>query len=197
MNHLLAEELFSQLQGAPLQQISRQLGTDPQQTTSAIGAALPMLLGALGRNAAQPQGADALFGALQRDHAGTDLGSVLGSMLGAGGSRDGEQILGHIFGNRTQRAENSLGQASGLGSGNAGNLLKMLAPLVLTFLAQRYAGGGGNPGDLGSALAAERDQVNRQGGGILDSLLDSDGDGQMDLGGLMKIGGSLLGGGRF
>lgn len=196
MNHLLAEELFSQLQGAPLQQISDRLGTDPQETVNAVGAALPMLLGALGRNAARPQGADALFGALQRDHAGTDLSSVLGSMLGGGGTGDGERILGHIFGNRTQRAESSLGQASGLGSGNAGNLLRMLAPLVLTFLAQRYASGR-NPGDLGSALAAERDQVNRQGGGFLDSLLDSDGDGQMDLGGLMKVGGSLLGGRRF
>lgn len=197
MNRLLAEDLFSQLQGAPLQQIASRLGTDPQETMNAVGAALPMLLGALGRNAAQPQGADALFGALQRDHAGTDLGSVLGSMLGggAGGMGDGEQILGHIFGNRTQRAESSLGQASGLGSGNAANLLRMLAPLVLTFLAQRYASGR-SPDDLGSALAAERDQVNRQGGGILDSLLDSDGDGQMDLGGLMKIGGSLLGGRR-
>ncbi len=196
MNRMLADELFSQLQGAPLQQISSRLGTDPQETMNAVGAALPMLLGALGRNASQPQGADALFGALQRDHSGTDLGSVLGNVLGGGGARDGEQILGHIFGNRTQRAESSLGQASGLGSGNAGNLLKMLAPLVLTFLAQRYAGGSGS-GDLGSALAAERDQVNRQGGGFLDSLLDSDGDGQMDLGGLMKMGGSLLGGRRF
>lgn len=196
MNRMLADELFSQLQGAPLQQISSRLGTDPQETMNAVGAALPMLLGALGRNASQPQGADALFGALQRDHSGTDLGSVLGNVLGGGGTRDGEQILGHIFGNRTQRAESSLGQASGLGSGNAGNLLKMLAPLVLTFLAQRYAGGSGS-GDLGSALAAERDQVNRQGGGFLDSLLDSDGDGQMDLGGLMKMGGSLLGGRRF
>ena len=48
----LAEELFQQLQGAPLQQMSQQLGTGQMQTASAISAALPLLLGALGKNAA-------------------------------------------------------------------------------------------------------------------------------------------------
>ena len=83
-NNSLAEELFQQLQGAPLQQVSQQLGTGQMQTASAISAALPLLLGALGKNAAQPQGAEALFGALQKDHAGLDLSSVLGAVLGGG-----------------------------------------------------------------------------------------------------------------
>ena len=90
---LLTEELLAQLQGAPLQQLSRQLGTDPDQTGNAVAAALPLLLGALGRNSAQPQGAQALYGALQRDHGGgMDLGSVLGAVLG-GGVRIGSRVL--------------------------------------------------------------------------------------------------------
>ena len=40
-NNSLAEELFQQLQGAPLQQVSQQLGTGQMQTASAISAALP------------------------------------------------------------------------------------------------------------------------------------------------------------
>ena len=106
----LTDELLSQLQGAPLQQIASQLGTNHSQAQSAVAAALPMLLGALGRNAAQPQGAADLFGALQRDHVGRaagggGLGDLLGSVLGgmgggggAGGAADGASILGHIFG---------------------------------------------------------------------------------------------------
>ena len=66
----LVDELMAQLQGAPLQQMAQQLGTSPAQTQDAVGAALPLLLGTLGRNAAQPQGAMDLFGALQRDHSG-------------------------------------------------------------------------------------------------------------------------------
>ena len=81
----LTDDLASQLQGVPVQQVAQQLGIDPSQASSAVNTALPLLMGALGRNASQPQGAQALFGALQNDHAGLDIGSVLGSVLGGGG----------------------------------------------------------------------------------------------------------------
>ncbi|SEK85322.1 protein of unknown function [Pseudoxanthomonas sp. GM95] len=205
----LAGALFQQLQGAPVQQMSAQLGTDPQQTQSAIGAALPLLLGALGRNTQQPQGAEALFGALQRDHApaaasnGFDLGGLLGSVLGGGTQSaspqtDGAGILGHVFGNNAPTAAAGLGQATGLGGDKAGQLLQMLAPIVLSFLAQRFFSGGNaaSPAQLGQALGQEHAQVQQSGGlagGLLGKVLDQDGDGDLDVSDLMKLGGSLFG----
>ncbi|MBV7482690.1 DUF937 domain-containing protein [Bordetella sp. BOR01] len=202
----LSDELFAQLQGAPMQQISQQLGTDAAQTRDAVGAALPMLLGTLGHNAAQPQGAEALFGALQRDHAGggADLGGLLGSLLG-GGAEAGSSpansgaILGHIFGDNQQRAEDNLGQATGLGGNNAAGLLKLLAPIVMAFLAKRMQGDGMDAGGLSTTLGQERDVARQQGGpggGLLGSLLDQDGDGQVGLNDLLQIGGGLLNGRR-
>ena len=211
----LADELMAQLQGAPLQQMAQQLGSSPSQTQEAVGAALPLLFGALGNNAAQPQGAANLFGALQRDHAaGPDLGGLLGSILGGlggagqGGAgmgaaaapslQGGADILGHIFGGNQQRAESGLGQATGLGA-NAGMLLKILAPIVMSFLAQRMQSGGMDAGGLGQALGQERTRATQQGGlggDLLGSLLDQDGDGQLGLNDLLKIGGGLLGGRR-
>lgn len=201
----LIDDLMAQLQGAPLQQMAQQLGTSPEQTEEAVGAALPMLLGTMGRNAAEPQGAMDLFGALQRDHTGgNDLGSLLGSLLGGGssgagaGQPDGAAILGHIFGGNQQRAEAGLGQATGLGA-NAGQLLQMLAPIVMSFLAQRMSAGNMNAGGLGQVLGQESARAQQQGGlggGLLGSLLDQDGDGQVGLGDLLKIGGGLLGGRR-
>lgn len=205
----LVDDLMSQLQGAPMQQLAQQLGTDTAQTQSAVGAALPMLLGALGSNAAQPQGAADLFGALQRDHANAlpqglgGLGDLLGSVLGGGrqggaGMGGTGDILGHIFGGNQQRAEAGLGQATGLG-GNAGNLLQMLAPIVMAFLAQRVQAGGMDAGGLGQALGQERARVQAQGGmggDLLGSLLDQDGDGKLGMGDLFKIGGAFLGGRR-
>ena len=200
----LVDELMAQLQGAPLQQMAQQLGTSPAQAQDAVGAALPLLLGALGRNAAQPQGAMDLFGALQRDHGGgADLGGLLGSLLGGGaggggGLQDGAAILGHIFGGNQQRAEAGLGQATGLGA-NAGQLLQILAPIVMAFLAQRTQAGGMDAGSLGAVLGREHAQVRQQGGvggDLLGSLLDQDGDGQVGLGDLIKLGGGLLGGRR-
>ena len=202
----LADELLAQLNGAPLQQMAQHLGTSPGQTADAVAAALPLLLGTLGRNAAQPQGAMDLFGALQRDHAGAgpDLGGLLGSLLGgahqtaAPRQADGGAILGHIFGGKRQRAEESLGQATGLGA-NAGQLLQLLAPVVMAFLARRMNSGGMDAGGLGQALGQERvraQQGGGLGGGLLGSLLDQDGDGQVGLSDLLQMGGGLLGGRR-
>jgi hypothetical protein len=196
---LLTQELLAQLQGAPLQQMSRQLGTDQAQTGNAVAAALPLLLGALGRNTAQPQGAEALFGALQRDHGGMDIGSVLGAVLGGANSRqtDGAGILGHILGGSQPRAAQGLGQATGLGSGQAMQLLAMLAPIVMSFLANRSARQGLDAGSLGQMLGQEHSQVRQQaGGGVLDRLLDQDGDGDLDAGDLLNLGMGLFGGRR-
>ena len=208
----LVDELLSHLQGAPLQQMAQQLGTDTVQTQSAVSAALPLMLGALGRNAAQPQGAMDLFGALQQHQGGAaaglaglgSLGGLLGGLLGGGSSAganaapDGAAILGHIFGGKQQQAEAGLGQATGLGA-NAGQLLQILAPIVMSFLAQRASAGGLSADGLGQVLGQEQARVQQQGGlggGLLGSLLDQDGDGQVGLSDLIKIGGSFLGGRR-
>ena len=207
-NDSLTDLLFQQLQGAPLQQISQQLGTGQVQTSNAIGAALPLLLGALGKNAAQPGGAEALFGALQNDHAGgPDLGGLLGAVLGGSAptrQTDGGAMLGHIFGASQPRAEASLAQATGLGGDKTAMLMKILAPVVLSFLAQRFLGGQGgaqqlDASGLGQLLGQERQLQQQQGGlggGLLGAVLDQDGDGQLGLGDILKIGGGLLGGGR-
>jgi hypothetical protein len=206
----LVSELMAQLQGAPMQQMAQQLGANSQQVQSAVSAALPLLLGALGNNAAKPQGAADLLGALQRDHSAAlpqglgGLGGLLGSVLGGAGQTnsaaasnplgDGAAILGHIFGNNRQKAETGLGQATGLGN-NAGQLLAMLAPIVMAFLANRVKAGNMDAGSLGQTLGQERAQVQQQGGlggGLLGSLLDQNGDGKLDMGDLFKLGTSFL-----
>lgn len=205
MSSSLAEELFQQLEGAPLQRLSQQLGTGQAETSNAIGTALPLLLGALGRNAAQPSGADALLGALQNDHSsGLDIGAVLGSVLGGTQTRqtNGAAILGHIFGGNQERAAAGLGQATGLGNDKAAVLMQALAPIVMSFLAQRFLGGqqgGASPAAiLGQVLGQERQAAQQGGtaGGLLGAVFDQDGDGRLGLGDLLKIGGGLPGGKR-
>ncbi len=210
----LTNDLLGQLQGAPMQSMAQQLGMGSAETERAVGTALPMLLGALGNNASQPQGALDLFGALQRDHLGQAgaggglggmLGNVLGGLLGGGAAAspapqaaDGASILGHIFGGKRQQAETGLAQATGLGA-NAGQLLQLLAPIVMAYLAQRVQSGGLDAGDLGQELGREKAQVQQQGGaagGLLSGLLDQNGDGKLDMGDLFKLGAGFLGGRR-
>lgn len=201
-----ADELMAQLQGAPMQQMAQQLGMDAVQTQSAVATALSMMLGALGHNAQQPAAAAQLMDSLQQGQGAAmpqglgGLGDLLGAVLGggsAGGASQGgaADILGQIFGGSQQKAEAGLGQATGLGN-QAGNLLQMLAPIVMAFLAQRVQAGGLDAGGLGQALGQEKARVQNQGGlggGLLGSLLDQDGDGQVGLSDLIKIGGSLFG----
>ena len=208
----MADELMAQLQGAPMQQMAQQLGASSQQIQSAVGAALPLLLGALGQNATQPQDAAALFNALEHDHGQATpqglggLGDLLGAVLGGagaapgrgagGGLGDGAAILGQILGGNRQQAENQLGQATGLGS-SAGQLLAMLAPMVMAYLANRVKAGNMDASALGQTLGQEHArQQGGLGGGLLDSLLDQNGDGKLDAGDLFKLGASLLDGRR-
>lgn len=203
MSASITDGLLSQLQGAPLAQISQQLGLSSQQTQGAVAAAIPLLMGALGNNASKPDGAQSLFGALQRDHAasaGGGIGDLLGSVLGGGGQ--GEAILGHIFGGgRQATAAQDLGQATGLQGGQASTLLKILAPLVMAYLAKQVMGQGqaANAQGLGSVLSQEQAQIRQSGGiggGLLGKVLDQDGDGQFGVSDLIKLGSGLLGSGK-
>ncbi|MGY0611368.1 DUF937 domain-containing protein [Luteimonas sp. A501] len=202
----LTDDLLSQLQGAPAQQVAQQLGVAPAQASDAIRAALPLLMGALGKNASQPQGAQALYGALQKDHAGLDLAGVMGAVLGGGssagaGASQGGAILGHIFGGNQPRAEAGVAQATGLGQGQAGQLMKILAPIVMAYLAkqmfqQRQSGASGDDADALSGILGQEQRAIREqrgAGGLLGAVLDQDGDGQLGIGDLMKIGGGLFG----
>lgn len=200
----LAASLFQQLQqGQGLQQVSQQLGLDSSQATQAVGSALPLLLGAMGQNASEPQGAQSLLNALQRDHLGSaggggggfDLGSILGAVMGGGGgggnATNGAGILGHVFGGQTSQAAEALGQKTGLDSGKSSQLLAILAPIVMSFLAQRFAQSG-NAGQLSQALGQEAQQSGGGIGSLLGGALDQDGDGQFGASDLLKLGAGLL-----
>lgn len=227
----LLDTLMQQLQGAPLQQLAQQLGTSSSQIESAVGPALSLLLDGLGRNAAQPEGASALFQALQQGHAshGTTasasaapqgalgalggLGDLLGNVLagagagagasprtgGASGMEAGAAILGQILGGQRQQAESQLGERSGLGA-QAGQLLTLLAPIVMQFLAQRAAAGQRDASSLGHALGQEPSRQPQPPSGVADSLLtgllDQNRDGKLDAGDLLQLGAGLLRGRR-
>ncbi len=185
-------DLFGELQQAlgtgGMQQIATQLGTDPGTAQHAVSATLPLLVGALARNASQPDGAAALLGALQRDHAdGGALNDVAGAITGHAAG-PGAKILGHILGARQTSVTQGVGQATGLGAQGAGALLSMLAPLVLGALGKRQATGGLDAGGLAGMLAGHAQAAPGAGTpGSLTKLLDTDGDGSVldDVAGLV------------
>ena len=193
----LSSEVLNHLDASHIQAIAQQLGVDPSQAQAAIQQAMPLLIGGLAKNASSAQGADVLHSVLG-DHAGNNVAGILGSVLGGGGSTGGlaggAAILGHIFGARQDQAAQGLGQVSGIGQQNAGQLLAILAPVVMGVLGNMSQRQGMTPSGLGGVLGQEAQRIGQSGaGGLLGAVLDQDGDGKLGIGDLLKMGEGLLG----
>ncbi|MBL8297591.1 MAG: DUF937 domain-containing protein [Rhodanobacteraceae bacterium] len=226
----LVNAVMAQIGDNEIGAIAERFGMSRDQAQAAIEQSLPLMVGAMAKNASTPQGAQALHSALG-DHAEADLGGLLGGLLGGnagsggglgglgslaeavlggiGGSPSpaprggaesglggvGGAILGHIFGNRRSQAEQGLGQTTGLGGAGAGQLMAMLAPIVMAVLARTNRQQSLSPGDLGDMLGSETRRTREAGGiggGLLGAVLDRDGDGDVDLSDLLAVGSSVI-----
>jgi hypothetical protein len=77
-----------------------------------------------------------------------------------------------------------------------GKLLTMLAPVVLGAIGKQQQEGKLDSGSLSRMLNQERQEIERKepkAAGLLGSLLDTDGDGDVDMGDLAKHGAGMLG----
>jgi hypothetical protein len=178
----LLDTVQQQLGPAQIQQISQHLGTDPTTTSNAIAAALPMIVGGMAHTAQQPGGASAIQSAVDAHGAGGILGSLggLAGMLGgatSGGAASGG-LLGSILGQHNATVQNGVQTASGLSASKVTGLLAILAPIVMTALAQHSASqpSSGSAGGLGSILqqaasAAQNNSGSSQVGGVLGQIL--------------------------
>ncbi|HEY0180107.1 MAG TPA: DUF937 domain-containing protein [Dokdonella sp.] len=162
----LTHQVLAELDASHVDAIASRLGVDPAQADAAIRQAVPVLVGGLANTASTDDGADVVHAAAA-DHAGFDIGSLLGGLLrgGAGGS-----ILGRTLGDAQGPATQGLGRSSGLGTQNAGQLLAILAPIVLSVLGKLSRNQNLDPGALGGVLGQESQRL-AQGGGLLGELL--------------------------
>ena len=193
------DELFDQI---PTQQIAGRLGVDESEVDSAVKTLVPMLVGGLQQNAADPDVATNIESAATT-HAASGLldGGVSVDQVD---ESDGSRVVSKIFGG------NDTGQvASALAGGGAGNsdliqrLLPILAPIVLAYIGKQLSGGqaptqpqssgGGGLGDiLGGILAGGAGGTGGAGGNnplgsILGSVLGGNQGGPLGdiLGGLL------------
>jgi hypothetical protein len=182
--------------------VSQQAGTNETETSSVLASALPALVGAMQNNAATPEGQSGLLGALLGGkHDGSILDNLSGFLTG-GDHSDGATILGHVLGNDQENVQNNLSQNTGVSSDKIGMIMKMAAPILMGYLAKQAQGSGLNTsgatasgggisdilgGLLGGGGQTQTQQAPTQsaGGSILTSVLDQNGDGQLDMGDAM------------
>ena len=180
LSELLNSGLGQQIVG----QVASRFGLDQNQAASAVSAAIPMIVGGLGRNVQTQEGAQSLNNALETRHDGSILDN-LSAFFGQGqaAEQDGQGILGHIFGNQVQDVEQGVAQKSGINMSKIGPIIAMLAPIVLAYISKKKQQNGvtnsGGLGDLIGGLAGANTQ-GQAGGGLMDlvgGFLDKNRDG--------------------
>jgi hypothetical protein len=162
-----------------VQAIGQKLGTDRQQTLVAIAHSFPTLVGSLAKNAQDPQGAQALASALDRDHDGSILANIAGHIANPAPAK-GAGILRHALGENQPAAAQLVATKSGISGQAAGSLLEIMAPMVMGLIGKRKQNEGLDAGGVagmlinmiggGSQPAAAAQQ--EQGGGLLGGLTE-------------------------
>jgi hypothetical protein len=186
--------MLAELTGQENASLAEAIGADESATQNATRAALPLLLGALQRNASSPDGAASLQGALERDHDGSILDS-LGDLTKDPSITSGAGILKHAFGGKQQAVEQGVAESAGLSPAQVSRLLMTVAPMVMGMLGRARKEQDLDAGGLADMLTGERRAAESSApdlASLAGLLIDSDGDG-LDLGDISKIGGSLLG----
>ena len=181
--------LMPSLGGGAADQISKKLGLSPAITSKIIQVAVPLLISALAKNSSTTSGATSLQSALAKDHDGSILDDVMG-FLGQSDQGDGAGILRHVLGNKQGSIQQTLGQTTGVDPNQAGQILEMLAPVVMGALGKKTSTEGLDAGGLADLLKGEAKQVRKTEPDLMGSvlgMLDQDKDGNI----MNEVGGFL------
>jgi len=156
-------DMLEQLLGGQADRIGSRIGADESQTRSALSLAIPSIIAALGNEEGAGTG---LKQAVEQDHDGSILDDLTGYLDGTANlsprTTNGAGILEHALGDRQANVERSLSSKTGLSMDSIGQLLPILAPIVMGMLGKQSrsaAGGSGGGGfgldDLGGLLGGE------------------------------------------
>ncbi len=173
--------------------VAQQSGQSADKTSSVLSMALPVLMGAMKRNSATPEGAQGLMSALSGRHDGGILDN-LGGLFGGGVDQsvmdDGAGILGHILGGKQPQVQNAISQKAGIDASSVGTILNIAAPILLGFLGKQSKQQNVNDSDGLASMLGGGNSGGQQ--SLIESFLDSDGDGSV----LDDVAGMMLGGNK-
>jgi hypothetical protein len=189
----ILETILAAQGGNGVRQMADRVGLDQGQAQSAIEALLPMLAGAVSRNAQQPGGLEGLLGALSDGHHQRYIDDPA-TLEDESTIQDGNAILGHLFGDRevSRQAAARASAQTGIGADVLRKMLPMLAAMLMGGLSKGASQGGmfGSPSAGQDGLGGALGGGGMGGGGMGGALGGGMG------GGLGQVLGGLLGGGQ-
>ncbi|HKL35060.1 MAG TPA: DUF937 domain-containing protein [Salegentibacter sp.] len=185
-----------------LDKASSKTSEEKEKVTSALGMALPLILGAMKRNTKDPEGAKSLDKALQDEKHNGEVLENLQQKETEELTGEGNKILNHVLGSRRSSISKTIAGALNMDETSVNKVLEMSAPVVMGLLGQQKrkdnVGASGLSDLLGSVMGSNSSHDQS----LVETLLDANGDGNVidDVAGMVlggkkgKKGGSLLGG---
>lgn len=193
---LLSSDLGKQL----ISGASAQTGQPEDKTANVLSMAMPVILGAMQRNAASPAGAQSLNAALEDNRHDGSILDQLSGLLGNGADsnllNDGAGILKHVLGGNQQNVEQNISRTSGVDVASVAQIITLAAPILMGILGTQKrkdnVGESGIGDLLGSVLGKNTDHDQS----LLTTLLDANGDGSVidDVAGMVMGGNKKKGG---
>lgn len=189
----LMDLVQQQLSGDAVEKMAANAGVDASQAQGALSSIIPTLLGGLSRNAASPDGANALFSALDRDHDGSVLNDITGFFSNGGDAQNGDKIVNHILASDKDNVQQGLAASSGLGVGQIAGLMSQVAPFLMGLLGQQKAQQGLDVSGLAGLLGGQQQNVQAAAPagimGMITGFLDQNKDGNVMDDAMNMIGG--------
>lgn len=137
----LLEMLGNQLGDDQYGQIGKFLGADNGLVKSAMGAALPSILGSVINNGSDATGAAGILNMLTKGNFDGSMLDNLGGLFGGGNAttslvNSGSSILSSLMGNKMGSVVDMISSVSGLKGNMASSLMSMAAPLVMSMIGK-------------------------------------------------------------
>lgn len=186
MSNLL-DEFQKQLSPNLIDFLSKSIGGESKEaTTTAASSIFSVLMNAMQKNAAKENGADNIFGAIQRDHDGSILDHAVEFLSGMRAPQNSNMlnasgILKHVLGQNQGQVVDRISKVSGLNAMDVGQLLLKIAPIAMGVLGRTQRQQNLNAGGLFDLLKNSTQQVNQRApqASIFERILDQDGDGSI------------------
>ncbi len=182
-NHLTKRKImnllsaFKDLAGDQLADVAGNfLGASSSETSSAMDAVLPALMGGLLGKVTDEKSAGGLLDFIGNNNLGGGLLDNIGDLFGSGESSSnllglGGTVLNFLMGNKTNAMIDLLTKVTGMDNTKMGNLIKIAAPLLMSFIGKKATTDKMGAGGLLSLLSSQKDYVKEAApAGLLDSL---------------------------
>ena len=158
----IVSTILNMIAPAILDKLAASLGISTTTAKSALAAAIPAVLGAMGSKASSDVGARALFDAVSNADTGAmgDLGATLTGATGADFMKGGLGSLTSLLGdNALTGLTGAISKQAGLGAAATSSIVGLAGQLAMGQLAKSVTGGGLNASSLAGLLSSQQGNI--------------------------------------